>query len=93
MSHVYENPVETAVDLIARILSVSVNIKKYDSNICTRTQRTFCVTCRITVTSQEAIEDYSKKLPLKYTAVERFDKYIKMINKLKYFSGWYFLST
>jgi len=28
MNHIYENPVETEVDLVARILSVCVNIKK-----------------------------------------------------------------
>jgi len=28
MSHIYDNPVETEVSLIARILSVCVNIKK-----------------------------------------------------------------
>jgi hypothetical protein len=52
MSYIYEKPVETEVYLLARILSVCVNIKKYD--ICTRKQRTFCVTCRIAVTSQAA---------------------------------------
>jgi len=29
MNHIYENPVETKVDLIARILSVCVNIEKH----------------------------------------------------------------
>ena len=29
MNDIYENPVETEVDLIARILSVYINIKKY----------------------------------------------------------------
>jgi hypothetical protein len=29
MSHIYENPLETEVDLIARISPVCVNIKKY----------------------------------------------------------------
>ena len=54
MRHIYETPVETVVDLIARILSVCVNIQKYARYICARTQRTLCVTSRITMKSQAA---------------------------------------
>jgi len=52
MNHIYENPVETEVDLVARIISVYVNIKKYTRYISTRTQRTLCVTSSITIKSQ-----------------------------------------
>jgi hypothetical protein len=86
MNHIYENPVETEVDLLVRILSVSVNIKKYARYICARTQRTLCVTYRITIGSQAAsstaLVNYSKTLPLKYTTIERFDKYIKNDEKI-----------
>jgi len=98
MSSIYGNHVETEADLLARILSVSVNIKKYARYICIRTQRTLCVTCMITMKSQAACStttaNYSKILPLKYTTVERFDKYFQNYKKkLKYFSVWCFLST
>jgi hypothetical protein len=43
--------------------------------ICARTQRTLCVTSRITMESQEAsstaLVNYSKILPLKYATIER----------------------
>jgi len=89
MSHIYENPVETEVDPLARIMSVCVNTQKYARYICIRAQRTLCVTCRITMkseaTSSTAIANYSKILPLKYTTIERFDKYIKNDKKIKIF--------
>jgi len=34
MSHTYENPVETKVDLLVRIMSVCVNTQKYARYIC-----------------------------------------------------------
>jgi hypothetical protein len=37
-NQIYENPVETYVVLIARMLSVCVNIKKHTIYICTRKQ-------------------------------------------------------
>jgi len=33
MNHIFENHVETEVDLMARIVSVCVNIKKYARHI------------------------------------------------------------
>jgi len=93
MSNIYEDPVETEVDLLATILSVSVNIKKYARCICIQTQRTLCVTCRITMNSQAASSratmNYSKILPLKYTTMDLIN-ILKMIKNNKYFSGWYF---
>jgi hypothetical protein len=81
MSHIYENPVETEEDLLARILSGCVNVQKYARYICIRTQQTLCVTCNFTVKSQAASSianaNYSKILPLKFTIIERFDKYIE----------------
>jgi len=74
MSYIYGNLVETEVDLLARMLTVCVNIKKYARYICIRTQRTVCVTCSITMKSQAdsstATANYSKILTLKYTAIE-----------------------
>jgi len=79
MNHLYENPVETEVNLIARILSVCVNIKKYARYYCARKQRTLCVTSRITMTSQAASStarvNYSI-FPLKFTTVNVCYKYI-----------------
>jgi predicted nuclease of restriction endonuclease-like RecB superfamily len=49
MIHIYDNPVETEVDLIGRISSVLLNIKKYAIYICSRTQRTLCVASSITM--------------------------------------------
>jgi len=76
MSHIYGNHVETEVDLLARILSVCVNIQKFARYTCIRTQRTLCVTWQITMKSQAAcstaIANYLKILPLKYTLIERF---------------------
>jgi hypothetical protein len=80
MSHICETPVETVVDLIARILSACVNIKKYARYICTRTQRTFCVTSRITMKSQAAsmtaLVNYWVIFPPKFTTIKVFLKYI-----------------
>jgi hypothetical protein len=39
-THIYENPLETEVDVIARISSVYVSIKKYAIYLCALTQRT-----------------------------------------------------
>ena len=73
MSHIYETPVETVVDLIARILSVCVNIKKYTRYICTRTQLTLCITSGITLkpqaASSTALVNYSIIFPLKFTTI------------------------
>jgi len=81
LSRIYENPVETEVVLLARILLVCVNIQTHARYICIRTQRTLCVTCSITLKSQAACStataNYSKILPLKYTTIERFDKCIE----------------
>jgi hypothetical protein len=56
---------------MARILSVCVNMQIYARYICARSQRTFCVTSRITVMTQAdsstALANYSKILLLKYT--------------------------
>jgi hypothetical protein len=52
VSHIYENLVETEMDLIAIILPVCVNIKKYVRYICEHSQRSLCVTCRNTMKSQ-----------------------------------------
>ena len=71
MSLIYENPVETEVDLIARITSVCENIKKYTIYMCACMHQTECVTSNITVksqaTSSTAFVNNSKILPLKYT--------------------------
>jgi len=79
MNHIYENPVETKVDLIARILSVCVNIKKYARYICIRTQRTLYVTSRITMMPEAAsstdLVNYSIILPLKFTTIDVFETY------------------
>jgi hypothetical protein len=96
MSHINENPVENEVDLMARIASVFANIKKYVMYISSRTQRTLCVADSVTIKSQAvtstALVNYSKILPLKYTKINRFKKYIyndtnkfKMIYMLVYF--------
>jgi len=80
MSHIYENPVETVVDLIGRILSVCGDIQKYARYICARTQRTLCVTSGVTVKSQAAsltaLVNYSIIFPLKFTTINVFLKYI-----------------
>jgi len=52
--NIYWNPKEKFVDLIAGILSVCVNIKKYSRYIYAREQRTLCITSRITMKSQAA---------------------------------------
>jgi len=93
MRHIYETPVETVVDLIARILSVCVNIQKYARYICARTQRTLCVTSRITMKSQAAsstaLVNYSIIFPQKFTNL-----FLNYLNKDKTnFSAWYFLIT
>ena len=98
MGHISENPVETEVDMSARILSVCVNIQIRARYICARTQRTMWATSRTAMKSRAAsstvIANYSKILPLKFTTIDRFDKYITDDKKkLKYFSGCYFLST
>jgi hypothetical protein len=81
MSHIYEDPVEREVDLIARILSVCVNIQKQARYICARRQRTLCVTSSITMMSQSAsstvLLNYSEILPLKFTTIDVFYKYTK----------------
>ena len=89
---------ETEGDLLVRILSLFVNIKKYTRYICTQRLWTLCVTSRIIMKSQAAssiaIVNYSKILPLKYTTMEGFNKYSKNDKKnLKYFSGLNFLNT
>jgi hypothetical protein len=76
MSHIYENPVETQVDLIDRILSLCVNIKKYTRYFCDRKQQTLCVTSRIAMKSQAAsstaLVNYSIIFPLKFTTKNVF---------------------
>jgi hypothetical protein len=95
-SHIYENPVETEVDLIGRISSVCVNFQKYAMYICVCMQWSLCVASSITMMSQPAsltaLLNYSKILPLKYTTLSSFEKYIyndmkkfKMLNRLVYF--------
>jgi hypothetical protein len=73
VSHIYENPVETEVDLIARISPVFVNFEKYVRYICTHSHRSLCVTSTMTMISQlarsTAVVNYSKIIQLKYTAV------------------------
>jgi len=73
MTHIYENPVETEVELVARILSMCVNIKKYTRYICARTQRTLCVTSSIIMKSQAggstALANYSIIFPLKFATI------------------------
>jgi len=91
IGHSYENPVEIEVDLIAGILSVCVNIKKYAMHIYARTQRTLCVTCSITMKSQAAsstaLVNYSKIILLKYTTIGRLEKYFTYnTTKFKCFS-------
>ena len=84
------------MDLIARKSSVCVNIKKYAMYISARTQQTLCVTSSITMKSQAsssiALVNYSKILQVKYTTINRFEKYnyndtkkFKMLNRLVYF--------
>jgi len=96
MSHINENPLENEVDLTARITSVFANIKKYAMYISSRKQRTWCVAYSVTMKSQAAtstaLVNYLKILPLKYTKINRFKKYIyndtnkfKMIYMLVYF--------
>jgi len=76
MIRIYDNPVETEVDLTATILSVCVNINKYARYICARTLRTLCGTSRITMKSQTdsstALLNYSIIFPLKFTAINVF---------------------
>jgi len=76
VNHIYENPVETEVGLIARIMSVCVNIQKYARYICARTQWTLCITSRITMKSQAAsstaLVNYSIIFPLKFTTINVF---------------------
>ena len=61
---------------MARILSVCVNIEIYARYDYALTQRTLCITSRIITTSQAdsstALVNYSKILPLKYTATNGF---------------------
>ena len=87
VNHIYENPVETEVGLIARILSVCVKIKTYARCICARMQRTLCVTSRITMKSQAAsstaLVNYSIIFRLKFTTVNVFYKYINKDTKKK----------
>jgi len=70
MSHIYDNPVETEVGLIARVCA---NIQQYARHICDRKQRTLGVTCRITMKSQAAsstaLVNYSIILQLKFTTI------------------------
>jgi len=72
--------VATEVDLIARILSVCVNIKKHVMHFCARSQRTLRVTSSITMKSQSAsltaLVSYSSIILLTYTARFRFKKYV-----------------
>jgi hypothetical protein len=76
MSHIYENPVETEVDLIARISLVCVNIQKQARYICACTQRSLCFTSTITMKSQTAsatiLVNYSILLQLKFTTIDVF---------------------
>ena len=76
MNHIYENPVDTEMNLVARILSVCVNIQKYARYICAQTQRTLCVTCRITMKSQagssKALVNYSIIFLLKFIKINVF---------------------
>jgi hypothetical protein len=69
INDIYLNPKVTEVDLIARILSVCVNIQKYAKYICDRMQRTLCVNSRITIKSRAAsstaLVNYSIILTLK----------------------------
>jgi len=81
MNHIYEYPVEREVGLIARVLSVCVKTKKYAKYIGARTQRSLCVTSRITMkwqaASSTALVNYSIIFPLKFTTINVFYKYIK----------------
>jgi len=76
MNHIYENPVDTEVDLVATILSVCVNIKKYTRYIWARTQRTWFVTSSITMKSQAGgskdLVNYSVIFPLKFKTINIF---------------------
>jgi hypothetical protein len=80
VSHIYENPVETEMDLIARILPMCVNVQKYVRYICALSQRSLCVTCRITMKSQAdsstTLFNYMIIFPLKFTTVNEFYEYI-----------------
>ena len=53
MFHIYQNPVQKEVDLIHRISSVCVNIKKYVMYFYARRQRTLVITSRITMSVQQ----------------------------------------
>jgi hypothetical protein len=79
MSHIYKNPVETEVNMLVRILSVSVNIQKHATYFCIQTQRSVWLTCKIIMKSQAAsstaIAKYSKILQMNNTTIERFDQY------------------
>jgi len=97
ISHIHDNPVETEVHLIAWISSLCVNVQKFARYICAPTQRTLCVTSRITLKLQAAIStalvNYSKKkILLKYTKIVRFENYFnnyttkfKMLFKLEFY--------
>jgi hypothetical protein len=54
MFRIYENPVQTEVDLIHRISSVCVNIPKYVMYFYARRQRTLVITSSITMKSEAA---------------------------------------
>ena len=60
MSHMYENPTRSEVDLLTRILSPCVHIQKYARYIWTGTQQTLCVTCRIIILTGSQFESYCK---------------------------------
>ena len=86
---------ETEVDLIGRI-SVCVNFQKYAMYICAPMQRSLCFTSSNRMMSQAAsstaLANYSKILPLKYTTLSNFEKYIyndtkkfKILYRLVYF--------
>jgi len=68
MSHIYENPLEREVDLIAIISSVCVNIQNQTRCICAPTHWTFSVTSTITMklqtASTTAVVNYSMILQL-----------------------------
>ena len=80
MNNIYRNSKKKIVGLIARILSVCVNIQKYARYICARTHRTVCVTSRITMKSQAAsstaLVNYSIIFPPKFTTIDLFLKYL-----------------
>jgi len=80
MNKINRNCRETLVDLIATILSVCANIKKYARYICARTQRALCYTSSITMKSQAAsstaVVNYWIILLLKCTTIDVFLKYV-----------------